>query len=121
MEITEVKIRKRDVSDGKLKAYVSITIDNAFVVRDIKIIEGKNGLFVAMPSMKLSIFCPKCKKKNPVGSRFCNQCGASMEGATMPVGPDGLPEEHRDIAHPITTEARDYIQKKVLDAYNKEA
>lgn len=121
MEITEVKIRKRDLGEGKLKAYVSITIDNAFVVRDLKIIEGKNGLFVAMPSAKLSIFCPGCKKKNPVGSRFCNQCGSSMEGATMPVGRDGLPEEHRDIAHPITTEARDYIQKKVLDAYKGEA
>lgn len=118
MDITEVKVRKRDLSDGKLKAFVSITIDNAFVVRDLKIIDGRNGLFVAMPSAKLSIFCPKCRKKNPVGSRFCNQCGASTEGATMPVGPNGLPEEHRDIAHPITTDARDYIQNKILDAYN---
>lgn len=117
MEITEVKIRKKESSDGKLKAYVSITFDNAFVVRDLKIIEGKKGLFVAMPSVKQSIFCRHCNKKNPIGSRYCNQCGKSMEGATVPVGADGLPEQHRDIAHPITPEVRDYIQKKVLEAY----
>ncbi len=63
MEITEVKIRKRDLGEGKLKAYVSITIDNAFVIRDLKIIEGKNGLFVAMQSAKLSIFCPNARRR----------------------------------------------------------
>ncbi len=50
MEITEVKVFP--VNEDRLKAYVSITIDNCFVVRDLKIIEGTNGLFVAMPSKK---------------------------------------------------------------------
>ena len=118
MEITEVKIRRRDLGEGKLRAYVSITIDNAFVVRDLKIIDGKKGLFVAMPSVKLPVFCPKCRKKNPVGSKFCSECAESLQGVGLPVGPDGIPETHRDIAHPITTDARDYIQKKILDAYH---
>lgn len=52
MEITDVRIRK--VSDeGKMKAIVSITFDDEFVVHDVKIIEGQNGLFVAMPSRKM--------------------------------------------------------------------
>jgi stage V sporulation protein G len=50
MKITEVKIFA--VSEERLKAYVSITIDDVFVVRDLKIIQGPNGLFVAMPSKK---------------------------------------------------------------------
>ena len=50
MEITEVKVFP--VNEDRLKAYVSITIDNCFVVRDLKIIEGTGGLFVAMPSKK---------------------------------------------------------------------
>lgn len=50
MVITEVKVFP--VNEDRLKAYVSITIDNAFVVRDLKIIEGTGGLFVAMPSKK---------------------------------------------------------------------
>ena len=53
MQITDIRIRKVD-KDGRMKAVVSITIDDAFVVHDIKIIEGEKGLFIAMPSRKAS-------------------------------------------------------------------
>ncbi len=51
MQITDVRIRKI-TSEGKMKAIVSVTLDNEFVVHDIKIIDGQNGLFIAMPSRK---------------------------------------------------------------------
>lgn len=51
MQITDVRVR-RVAKDGKMKAVVSITIDNEFVVHDIKVIEGDKGLFIAMPSKK---------------------------------------------------------------------
>lgn len=51
MEITDIRIRRID-SEGKMKAVVSVTFDNEFVVHDIKIIESQNGLFIAMPSRK---------------------------------------------------------------------
>ena len=51
MEITDVRVRKV-AKDGKMKAVVSITFDNEFVVHDIKVIEGEKGLFIAMPSRK---------------------------------------------------------------------
>lgn len=51
MQITDVRIRKI-ATDGKMKAIVSITFDDQFVVHDIKVIEGQNGLFIAMPSRK---------------------------------------------------------------------
>ena len=51
MTITDVRVRKI-ASEGKMKAIVSVTFDNEFVVHDIKIIEGQNGLFIAMPSRK---------------------------------------------------------------------
>ena len=123
MEITEIRIFPRESEDRKLKAYATITIDNAFVVRNVKVIEGNKGLFVAMPSRKLREACPKCNYKNAIRSRFCNQCGAPLpqfdrreqdgEGTRRQSG-------HRDIAHPITPECREYIQKKVLDAYQEE-
>lgn len=53
MQITDVRVRKV-TKEGKLKAVVSITIDNEFVVHDIKVIEGEKGLFIAMPSKKSS-------------------------------------------------------------------
>lgn len=51
MEITDVRIRKVN-TEGKMKAVVSVTFDNEFVVHDIKVIEGQEGLFIAMPSRK---------------------------------------------------------------------
>ena len=51
MQITDVRIRKSE-KEGKMKAGVSITIDEAFVIHDIKIIEGEKGMFIAMPSRK---------------------------------------------------------------------
>ena len=78
MKITDVRIRKV-AKEGKMKAVVSITIDDEFVVHDIKVIEGEKGLFIAMPSRKAS---------------------------------DG---EYRDIAHPINSATRDFIQTMILD------
>jgi stage V sporulation protein G len=51
MQVTDVRIRKI-TNEGRMKAIVSVTFDNCFVVHDIKIIEGQNGLFIAMPSRK---------------------------------------------------------------------
>ena len=51
MQITELRIRKVE-DEGKLRAYVTVTFDNCFVVHNVKIIEGKGGLFIAMPSRK---------------------------------------------------------------------
>lgn len=53
MQITELRIRKA-TGEGKLRAYVTITFDDCFVVHNVKIIEGKDGLFIAMPSKKTS-------------------------------------------------------------------
>ena len=52
MNITEVRIKKYH-GDNKVRAFASVTIDDALVVHDIRVIEGKNGLFVAMPSKKI--------------------------------------------------------------------
>jgi stage V sporulation protein G len=82
MDITEVKVFP--VNEDKLKAYVTIIFDNCFVVRDLKIINGNTGLFVAMPSKKRK---------------------------------DGT---FRDIAHPLNSELRSTIEKKVLQAYEDE-
>ena len=124
MDITEVKIFMKEGQDKKLKAYATLTFDNMFVVRNVKVIEGTKGLFVAMPSRKVKDPCPKCNFRNVVRSKFCNQCGASLphtEPRPIQPGDDASRQsEHKDIAHPITADCRDYIQRKVLDAYDSE-
>ncbi len=124
MEITEVKVSLRDHPQTRLKAYATLTFDHCFVVRNVKIIEGKSGLFVAMPSRKPKIGCAKCQFKNDLGGRFCSQCGSSLV-AVMPAPGAGEPESaegiaHRDIAHPITAEFRQRLQYAVFAAYEAE-
>ena len=125
MQITEVKMFLKEGQDKKLKAYATVTFDSMFVVRNVKIIDGNKGLFVAMPSRKLKDPCPKCNFRNTVRSKFCNQCGSSLpvtaERPPMAGADDAARQsEHKDIAHPITAECRDYIQKKVLESYEKD-
>lgn len=83
MKVTDVRIRRFN-QEGKMRAIVSVTLNDQFVVHDIRVIEGNNGYFVAMPS-----------KRTPSG-------------------------EFKDIAHTITSEARQEIQQAILDAYFKE-
>lgn len=126
MQITDIKVFLKEGQDKKLKAYATITFDNCFVVRNIKVIDGTKGLFVAMPSRKVKDPCPKCHFRNTVRSKYCNQCGASLPQDSQPrpasPGEDASRQsEHKDIAHPITVECREYIQKKVLEAYGIES
>jgi len=123
MEITEVRVFLKDSPDKKLKAYVTVTFDNAFVVRNIKVIEGTSGLFIAMPSRKIKQPCPKCNFKNELRSKYCNQCGAQLPLTSRPVGEFGTSNaqlEHKDIAHPITQPFRESLQKRILEAYEQE-
>jgi stage V sporulation protein G len=82
MNVTDVKIR-RIYQEGKMKAIASVTFDQAFVIHDMKVVQGVNGLFLAMPSRR------------------------TMDGV------------YRDIAHPISSEARERVQQAVLDAYQE--
>ena len=74
-----------------------------------------------MPSRKLKFACPKCSFKNEVGSRFCNQCGVSLPEKVGESEIHDAKAEHRDIAHPVTQEFREYLQKKILEAFKLEA
>ena len=123
MEITEVRMFLKESPDKKLKAYATVTFDNAFVVRNIKVIEGASGVFIAMPSRKIKQPCPKCGFRNEMRSKFCNQCGGQLPLAPRPLTgseSQGSLAEHKDIAHPITQSFREYLQKRVLEAYEKE-
>ncbi|MFA5410372.1 MAG: septation protein SpoVG family protein [Candidatus Omnitrophota bacterium] len=123
MEITEVRVFLKDSPDKKLKAYVTVTFDNAFVVRNIKVIEGTKGTFIAMPSRKIKQPCPKCNFKNESRSKYCNQCGGQLPFVPAPVGQEAagnMQSEQKDIAHPITQSFRDYLQKRILEAYEQE-
>ncbi len=82
MDITDIRIR-RVSADGKLRAYVTVTFEDCFVIHNVKVIEGKNGAFIAMPS-----------RKTKTG-------------------------EYKDVAHPINSDFRGLLQKRILEEYEK--
>ena len=120
MNISEVRVKLIRNKDDRLKAFCSITIDNEFVVRDIKIIQGGTDVFVAMPSRKMSDHCDKCGGKNHLRAKFCNNCGAALSDNRARKDFKGRMKLHADIAHPINAECRQRIQERVIAAYKEE-
>ncbi len=119
MKVTNVSVKLSPQGGDRLKAFCTMTLDGEFVVRDLKIIDGTNGLFVAMPSRKLTDHCPKCGGKNHLRAKFCNDCGAKLQENRVS-DEDVQGKLHADIAHPINSECRARLQEVILEAYRQE-
>ena len=121
LNITEVRVKLIPAQRDKLLAFASVTIDNSLVIRDIKIIEGGERKFVALPSRTLCDRCMECGGKNYVRARYCSDCGAKLDPERAEADERGRPRLYADVAHPIHQEARDHISGAILEAYAKEA
>lgn len=117
MNITDVRVKLVSDSESRLQAFCSITFDREFVVRDLKVIDGPKGPFVAMPSRRLTVKCERCGSRNEIRSRFCSSCGKRQ--ASSP-DDDAQNRLFADIAHPINSAARLKIHKHVMDAVTEE-
>lgn len=120
MDITEIRIKLMDDPSDRLQAFCSITFDYSFVIRDLKIIQGTKGPFVAMPSRKLMDRCPRCSAKNQLRAKFCNDCGVRLDEERAVRDMDGRAKLYADIAHPINSGCRDMIQRRVVEAFHIE-
>ena len=130
MELTEVRINLCGDHGSRLKAFCSLTFDNTFVIRDVKLIDGNDGLFLAMPSRKLCDHCPSCKEKNHLRARYCNNCGRRLNESRYLQYRNGNGNGncqhgnrlklHADIAHPINAACREEIERRVLEAFDRE-
>jgi stage V sporulation protein G len=120
VEITEVRVKLMDEPGERLQAFCSITFDDSFVVRDLKIIEGTSGPFVAMPSRKLTAHCFQCGCKNHLRAAYCNQCGMKLKEQLSIKDEDGRAKLYADIAHPINSACREMIQARVIAAFEEE-
>jgi stage V sporulation protein G len=120
VEITEVRIKLMEEPGERLQAFCSITFDDCFVIRDLKIIDGAHGPFVAMPSRKLTSHCHNCGCKNYLRAGYCNQCGARLREERAPKDEDGRAKLYADIAHPINSACREMIQERVIREFHLE-
>lgn len=116
MDITEVRVKLVSDTESRLQAFCSITFDREFVVRDLKVIDGPNGPFVAMPSRRLTAKCGNCGFRNEIRSRFCCSCGKKQSAAAD----DSQSRLFADIAHPINATARNKIHQQVMNAVETE-
>ena len=120
MEISEVRVKMVRNKDDRLKGFCSMTIDNEFVVRDVKVIEGTTGLSVAMPSRKMSDHCEKCGGKHHLRAKYCNNYGTQLSENRAKKDMKGRMKLHADIAHPINADCRKLIQETIVKAFEEE-
>src|SRR5881409_3463588 len=128
MRLTDIRIKlcESQNQNNRLKAFCALTFDNTFVIRDVKLIEGNDGLFLAMPSRKLADHCPRCGEKNHLRARFCNNCGSHLDENRFQRYQNGNGNGHgrlklhADIAHPINAECRQAIEREVVGAFHEE-
>ena len=124
MQITEIRIKllENTSSRQRLCAFCSIILDDAFVVRDIKILSGNQGYFIAMPSRKLAFHGPHCRQKNSIGANFCSHCGGRIAQSDpyrdlLTTCPN---KAFVDVAHPINAASRDRVHHAIIEAYEAE-
>ena len=120
MEVTEVRVKLINSPEDRLRGFCSVTFDNSFVVRDLKIIEGNSGPFVAMPSRKLTDNCGNCRTKNHLRANFCNHCGKKLTHNRVEHDAGGRAKLYADVAHPVNAACREMIQMRVVEEFNKE-
>ena len=121
MNITEVRVKLvAGSNEERLRAFCSVTLDGAFVIRDLKVIDGVHGPFVAMPSRKLADRCPSCGGKNHLRAKYCNECGNRLNENRASRDAHGRVKLHADVAHPINMQGRELIQGEVIRAYERE-
>ncbi len=120
LEITEVRVKLNRETDDRLIGYCSITLSDAIVIKDIKIISGDNGPFVAMPSRKINSRCQACGSKNHIRAQFCNECGGKLPVNRSGNDARGRERLHFDIVHPISANVRVDVHDAIMDVVNQE-
>jgi stage V sporulation protein G len=121
MRLTEVRVKLCEPQAGRLKAFCSLTFDHAFVIRDVKLIDGGDALFLAMPARKLCDHCARCGEKNHLRARYCSNCGVRLDENRHLRYQNGAAGQryklHADIAHPINADTRQEIERQTIAAY----
>lgn len=120
IEVTEVRVKLASEDDDKLLGYCSVTLNNSFVIKDLKIIRGDDSPFIAMPSRKITDKCNKCGYKNHLRAKFCNECGNRLPSNRADTDARGRAKLHFDLVHPIRSDIRDYVHEEIIKAYEEE-
>jgi len=114
MRITKVTVTPVLKDGSRLGGYASIVFDDMFQVKNIRIINGKDGAFIVYPNKEVLRPCPKCKAMTSYRHNYCYNCGDTL-AVIIPAA------KYKDICFPVTKEFNDIVAKTILDEYNKVA
>jgi DNA-binding cell septation regulator SpoVG len=120
-EISDIRISsnaRTNAKGSRLLGYCSVTV-SGFVIRDIKILRGKGGMFLSMPSHPAKDRCPDCGQKNDVQAPFCNWCGVALGFNRAATDARGRPLLYHDTVFPSNPEARAAIESAVFRAFDE--
>ena len=120
MDITDIKVELKGDQYDKLAAICSITIDDSFIIQDLRVIRGPQGIYVAMPRRRLTDRCPRCAGENHLRAYYCNECGTRLKEDRAPIDPNGRAVLRAEIAYPANSAVRELVQRRVLAAFAAE-
>jgi DNA-binding cell septation regulator SpoVG len=121
LRITLVQVVVLPPGEQPLCGYCSVTLNECFVINDLRVLLGPDRLFVGMPSHRQTLLCQKCGHRSQDQARSCNACGAPLcepapGGAGAAAAVERVPV---DIAHPLTSEFRQRLEDAVIAEYLK--
>lgn len=115
MNVTEARVTVAGDPGGQLLGFAAVVLDDSLAVHDLRVLEGRSGPFVAMPSRKVSDRCGRCRTKNHLQAKFCNECGIALdERRGRPDPTTGRVKYHEDVIHPISVDLRKEIEQVVV-------
>lgn len=114
MEITDIDIEINDDSDQNVKAYSKVTFDNTLTVKNFKLIDGKHGLFLAMPSKKKKKECSKCDKEIPRDAGYCQRCGKNVKDQK------NRGKLYKSLVYTVQKQFKNEIEEVVKEEYERE-
>lgn len=113
MKITEISIKPTQNPQDGVLAYCKLIFDDSFAVKDIKIMDVRGRVFVAMPAKKITQHCSECGYKNALMDNFCATCGAKKTVLR------DVERCFQDLAHPINPEFRAYLEETIMTEYDR--
>lgn len=113
MKITEISVKPTQNPHEGVLAYCKLVFDNELAVKDIKIMDVRGRVFIAMPAKKITQHCTECGHKNALIDHFCASCGIAREVA------QDVERCFQDLTHPINPSFRAYVEETIMEEYDR--
>lgn len=116
LEITDIRMvrEEKNSSRNAVIAYVTITLNDQFLIKNIRLIRHSDRLVIGMPNREKIRDCPHCSIRNAQSNRYCHQCGTPLEKVKIDYS------AYVDIVHPTKQTFREYLERVIIEEYKRQ-